>query len=378
MPSPHPNFASPAFRAAAAASVAPLAARIATWFRGLAPERRYLLAYVRAVQELSIGSNYFYYADGNALIPRDPTTDPTGGPAGTMQLGYAAVCGGGGAGGPGCTGAAGDRLSVAQLDGVVYSLCAFAAGVLLDAGIPRSRIMVHIGTPFGDPPTCAPPLPPCAFVSPQAALVPNAQPGWSLYGGATDPAGDVGLTTALAAADGAAWGAPEWLAYFDRGRPAAEWAAALNATMRTRNNRLLVVQNFESIEGDAGPLAAVVAALAAGPACLIDAPSGLASARVNATAFGLSWTPPQVIGGGGAADATVTLLASTTAATLSSGALAAPDVARVVLAGSIQAFVLALPRGFDASEVWWTVQARGCGGLQSAAADTAVITVRAN
>lgn len=52
MPSPHPNFASPAFRSAAAASVFPLAARLAGWFAGLPPSRRYLLAYARPTQEL--------------------------------------------------------------------------------------------------------------------------------------------------------------------------------------------------------------------------------------------------------------------------------------------------------------------------------------
>lgn len=59
MPTPHPNYASPAFREAAAAALTPLAARIAEWFAGLAPEKKYLLAYVRASQELWIGTNYY-------------------------------------------------------------------------------------------------------------------------------------------------------------------------------------------------------------------------------------------------------------------------------------------------------------------------------
>ena len=168
---PHPNFAAPAFREAAAASVAPLAARVAEWYRALPVGKKWLLAYVRATQELWIGTNYYTY--GNVFAPRNPARDPTGGPGGAaLQLGYAAVCGGGGAGGPGCSGAPGDGLSTAQLDAVVASFAGFAAQVLLDAGVPRSRVMVHTGAFFGGAPRCNSN---CVFNSPQAALVPGAR-----------------------------------------------------------------------------------------------------------------------------------------------------------------------------------------------------------
>ena len=341
---------------------------MAEWYNALPSDKKYLLAYVRAVQELSIGSNYFYYANGNSLIPQPSSKDPTGGPAGTMQLGYAAVCGSGGAGGPGCSGSPGDRLSVTQLDGVVASFCSFAAGVLLDAGLPRSRIMIHVGSPFGDPPKCEPPLQPCAFISPQAALVPNAQPGWSLYGGATNPGADAGLSAALSSIDGAPWGAPEWLAFFDRGRPASDWAAPLNATLLAHNNRLIVIQNFESIQGDPGPIAAVTAAVAAGPPCLVDVATLLSSARLNTTAFQLTWISPQAIGSA----VSTTLLASTIAQTLPSGALAMPNIANVLLPVNTTSYILALD-GFDGSEVFWLIVSRGCNDLQSAASDVGVV-----
>ena len=89
MGTPHPNFASAAFREAAAASVSPLAARIAEWYRALPAGKKWLLASVRATQELWIGTNYFYYAGGNALARKSPKGDPAGGPgASALQLGY--------------------------------------------------------------------------------------------------------------------------------------------------------------------------------------------------------------------------------------------------------------------------------------------------
>ena len=371
MPSPHPNYASPAFREAAAASVRPLGARIAAWYRALPADKKYLLAYVRGTQELWIGTNYFFYPNGNALAPQPPAGDPQGGPAGTMQLGYSAVCGAG-AGGPGCSGAPGDALSVAQLDAVVSSLANFLAQSLLDAGLPRSRLMVHTGSFFGGPPACRAPLAPCAFNSPQAALVPSAFPAWSLYGGGTDAAGDAGLRAALDAVDGAPWGACEWLAFFDGGHPQAAWAAALAATQGYRNNRLVVVQNFESIQHDANALAALAAALAAEPACLVDAPTALTAQLVNAT-LRVTWAAPRSLGGPLESQS---LLASTLALTLPSGALASPDVALLLLPGNAAAAEVALPAGFDASEVFLQVIARGCAGTQSLATDAVVVETR--
>ena len=364
MPTPHPNLASPAFRAAAATSVAPLAARIGNWYAALPSGKKHLLAYVRATQELWVGTNYYFYPGGNALAPQPASRDPTGGPARAAQLGYAAVCGGG-RGGPGCS--AGDPLTVAQLDAVVQSFGAFAAGVLSDAGIPRSRVMLHTGVfwqgagaPAGGP----------AFNSPAAALVGGAAPAWSMYGAATDPARDPGWAAAVGALDGAPWGAPEWLAAFTAGEPQAFWAAALAATLAARNNRLIVVQNFESVRGDAAALAALAAALAEPPACVVDAPTGLAATRINATAWALAWAPPR-----GAPPDALDVAASTLRDTLPSGALAVPDVYRARAPGAALGATLVLPQGFDGAVVWWAAVARGCGGAQTAAADAVAIEV---
>ena len=358
---PHPNFASAAFREAAAASVGPLARRVAEWYRNLPAGKKWLLASVRATQELWIGTNYFYYKNGNALAPHNPKRDPVGGPGGAaVQLGFNAVCGADGinSGVPGCSGAPGDSLSTAQLDAVVSSFAAFASQLLLDAGIPRSRVMVHTGAFFGGAPRCDST---CVFNSAQAALVPSANPSWSLYGGDTAPAGAVGLSTALGALGGGAWGACEWLAFFDRGHSQAAWAAALDSTLDYLNNRLVVIQNYESIQGDANATAAVAAALAAGPRCLVDAPSALvALCNANATAIDLSWVPF-----GGCCISSQALLVSSMALTLPSGLLAVPNVATASLAFDAKRFVIELPPGLGAGEVHVqlaTYSMQGCGG----------------
>lgn len=221
MPSPAPNFASPAFREAAAAAMGPIAARVAAWYVSLPPSKKYLLAYVRCTQELWQGTNYFYYPGANALngtVSWPPSDDPHSGVAGSAQIGYAALC----SRSCPCAG----PITVARIDTAISSFVEFAAGVLSDAGIPRfvaaylkhrvvntsyiyscpirSRIMSHTGTFFANPPTDA-----VVFNSPAAAVTSSAAPGWSLYNSeAINVGGNAGLAAVLAAIDGTPWGAP--------------------------------------------------------------------------------------------------------------------------------------------------------------------------
>ncbi len=393
MPTPHPNYASPAFRAAAAEALLPLAGRLAQWYSGLPSARRWLLAAVRATQELWIGTNYYYYPGGNSLAPLPPAQDPTGGPGAALQLGYSAVCGGLGAAAraatPGCgsSDAQGQPqpLSTAQLDAVVSSFLSFSAGLLLQAGIPRSRLAVHTGSFFQAPPPCTPRTPAfphacAAFNSPAAALVPEAAPGWSMYGEGTEAGGDAGVPTALAALQGAPWAAPEWNIFTG---PQRAWAAALNGTLAFGNNRLLVVQNYESIAGDAGACAAVAAAVAAPPPpCFIDAPTQLAAQPQGSAGgvFALSWQQAQAGGAAGSSGAVASfeVRASTLSELLPSGQLAVPDVLAVTLPGGQLSAGLTLPPGFAADHVFWGVTARSCAGTAGAnlmASDVALLLV---
>jgi hypothetical protein len=372
---PHPNFASVAFRGAAAASVTPLAARIAAWYRALPVGKKWLLAYVRATQELWVGTNYYYYANGNVLAPESPANDPTGGPGGAaVQLGYAAVCGSAGSGVPGCSGKPGDHLSVAQLDAVVSSFAAFAAQVLLDAGIPRSRVMVHTGAFFGNAPSCKSN---CSFNSPQAALVQGAYPAWSLYGAETFAADNAGLPTALNAIGGAAWGACEWLPFFSPGHNESDWSDAFEGTLRFLNNRLIVVQNFESIEKDGNATAAVAAALG-GVSCVVDAPTALAASVKRKTSVAISWTASPTC-----CVSSQILIVSSMGLTLPNGNLAVPDVATAQLGPDTNQYNLQLPAGMSAGEIFVqvvTYSMQGCGGpgqsfTQSVPSDALVVSL---
>jgi len=72
-----PNLMSPAYRAACAEEMGPLAARVGDWYAALPDDKKYLLAYVRSVQELWIGTNYWYYPGGisqTALLHGLPRT----------------------------------------------------------------------------------------------------------------------------------------------------------------------------------------------------------------------------------------------------------------------------------------------------------------
>lgn len=249
--SPAPNFAATAYRAAAAQSMAPVAARVAAWFAALPPERRALLAYVRCTQELWQGANFFWYpgannADGSLNWP--PSADPHD-IALSAQLGFAAVCTMRGL--VGCAG----PMTQAALDATVSDYVAFAGGVLAGSGIPRSRRMSHTGSMFGHPPAPGRLI----FNSPAAAVTAAAAPGWSLYLGDTNASACAGLGAALDLIGGSPWGAPEFSPFFSGGS-AAEWAAGLEATMGFRNNRLVVLQTWLAVADYAPALEALVAA----------------------------------------------------------------------------------------------------------------------
>jgi hypothetical protein len=368
MPSPHPNFNSPAFREWSASTVGPLASRIAQWYNALAPSQRYLLAYVRCTQELWIGTNYYYYMNGNALIHSDPKNDPTDGPQKSMQLGYAAICGPGGPGGDVCNGGGEKKLTTAQLDGIVSSFATFAAGLLIDAGIPRSRVMVHTGSFFNNaPPSADTPV----FNSPQAAVINNGFPGWSMYTAATSAENDAGVKSALDSISGAPWGAPEWLAFFDRGKDKSLWAQALNATMSYRNNRLIVVQNFQSIADDAGPLGAIIDALNTQETCIVDAPINLSVTSGSNSTFIFSWTLSLPV----PVDTRLSLRVSTLSLTLPSAELAVANIALKSLPATAVSSSFTLPQGFDGAEFFVQVVAYACGSTQTMASDAYLVSV---
>lgn len=358
MPTPPPNFASPAFRAAAAEVMAPVATVFSRWYARLPREKKYLLAYVRCTQELWEGTNYYVYP--NSTLPTGGyawpvAKDPKTGPKGTMQLGYAALC----TAGKQCKG----TITDAALDGVVSDYISFAAGVLADAGIPRSRIMSHTGAAWGG----RGPDPTIAWNTAAAAVTAAAAPGWSLYGGSTNATSNSGLGAALDAVDGTPWGAPEWLRTFDNSGSAQLWTDAFLSTMGFKNNRLIVVQNFGSIQHNPGALEALVGVLGAAPfaSCFVDAAVELAAEALNGSAWRLGWASA-----GPQADTTRVDVAMDAQPLLPSGRLAAPISTLFATEGASEV-VFSVPEG-ALPPFYFTVASTGCGAGQTVVSDLAV------
>ena len=369
---PPPNFASPAFRAAAAEAMLPLVERIAQWYETLPASKKYLLAYVRSTQELWTGTNYWYYTDGNKIM-RNPNAsmDPRCGVMCGMQLGYAAVCA------MGRCGSGKTNITVPQLDATTNSFCEFANAVLINAGIPRSRTMCHTG--FGTNARGAGNL---VMNTAAAAVTSSGAPAWSMYIGSTpiNSVGGFALNASLDAIDNTPWGAPEWMPFdllANKGT-AAQWKVAFDDILGFRNNRLIVMQNWNSLwlskPVSTIGISALSHALGRSPSCLVDAATALRATQVSGgdcsagCSYTLHWTP-------GASAEKQTILASAVVATLPSGALASPSLLSMDLPPGASDAMLKLSGDRSLMLVRWQVVGRGCGGTQAAVGDVETLAL---
>ena len=89
--------------------------------------REYLLAGIKAGWEVTMGWNFFYYPNGNALRNAAPAQDPTSGLASALQVGYNAVC----AAGLACEGA----LREEHIDRIVSGFVEALANEMINHGI---------------------------------------------------------------------------------------------------------------------------------------------------------------------------------------------------------------------------------------------------
>jgi hypothetical protein len=342
---PHPNLASPVFRAAVADAIRPLASVVGAWYNALDPGKKYLLAGVKAGWEIWIGTNFYFYADGNRYVNAPPEGDPTSGAAGSVQLGYAAMC----TLGLACDGS----VTPALLDAVVSDYFDFTTS-LIAGFLPRSKVFTHAGTfPFvaGSAPDNG-----VVYNSPMPARSTHAAPGWSFYHAAYNVSTGAGLDAALAALQGTHWAASEF-GYMggNNGTEQQQWETALRNAIGYKNNRIVDIYNWESL--DAAALAAIAAVVSDSPPCLIDAASDLTSAMTdNGTVALLSWVP-------GPSGESAMLLVSTCPATLISGLLASPDVTATPLPAGTSNFNLTTA-GWEDIPLYWQVTTLGCNGSQ--------------
>lgn len=309
-----------------------------------------MLAGVKAGWELWIGTNFFYYSDGNKYVNAPVSEDPTTGIVDSAQLGYAAACSMGLA----CTG----NLTVSLLDAVLADFLSFSTGILAPY-IPRNKILTHEGNwPFasGNAPNNS-----VVYNSPAPAVTPNGAPGWSFYHAAYNVSTGAGLAPALDLLNGTHWAASEF-GYMggNHGSEEAQWEAAFTNALGYANNRLVDVYNLEDI--DAAALSAAKAVLNVTPACLVDSPGNLScQATGDGDTTQLRWTPGQ------AADDSL-LLASTSALSLVSGFLAVPDVLAVRVPPTLSEYALNVSAWLGVP-LYWQVVARGCMGSQQMPSD---------
>jgi hypothetical protein len=327
--------------------------QVGAWFASLPLDKKYLLAGVKSGWELWIGTNYFFYPGGNRYVNSPASGDPTAGIAGSVQLGYAAVC----TMGLACSG----PMTTPLLDAALGDFLAFTTG-LLAPWLPRSKILTHAGNfPFASGKA---PQNGVAYNSPAPALTPHGAPGWSFYYAAFNVSTGAGLSAALAPLNQTHWAASEFrYTGGNSGSEEVQWEASFTNTLGFANNRLIDVYNFENI--DEAALAAVAAVVSSAPACLVDAAFGLASAPAALAMVQLSWEPGQ------ASNAT-RVLVSTASSMLLSGLLASPDVASVDLPPGSTSYSLDTS-AWAGVPLYWQVAEWGCSGSQQMVSEIAVV-----
>lgn len=352
-PAPHPNLSSPTVLREYITALRPFLARVTQWYQGLPTDRKYLLAGVKLSEEVNIGINFYFYANGNSYMWSDPAKDPTGGVAAAVQQGYAAVC----TAGMACEG----TITRQQLDTIVQNYLQTIANVALQAGIPRSKLLSHVGPDLGD-------FTHGTFNGATAAVTPAAGPAWSIYRQAYNPAvgGPLGLDAALDAINGSQWSAGEWL-YFggNAGNTTEQWREALENTWGYRNGRRIFMFNYESVNKRPDALAAVQGALqpSSAPSCLLEPALMLSAVTApGSAAVTLTWQGPI--------DSEAAYLdVSATPYTLPSGALAAPALIQRADVTGQSSFTFTPSADYLNSTLYAAVWAEGCGGTQGMAAD---------
>lgn len=76
MPQPQPNLAARAFLELNQQLILPLLVIVRDWYNSLAPDQKYLFAGLKTGSEVWIGTNFYYYPNGNSYLNRPPSQDP--------------------------------------------------------------------------------------------------------------------------------------------------------------------------------------------------------------------------------------------------------------------------------------------------------------
>jgi len=344
--SPHPNLASPTVLAAYIDTIRPYVAQTAAFYKSLPENKQYLLAYVKISWEISIGTNFYFYPNGNQYINTNPTNDPKTGIVDSVQVGYNSIC----TLGLACDG----NLTVNQLDTVVRNYLSTMGNVFLQEGLPRNKLLTHGGASFGKHLSNY-----SLLNSEQAAIIPEANPGWSFYSYAYNPPVAPGIDVALDSLNNSPWAATEW--YYmggNNGSTMEQWISAFNNTLSYRNPRLVDVFNWESMRNDKdGAVAALQTMLNNPPLCLVDTVDNFTVISIVNNTITLGWNI-------GPDTDNLYLDVSSVSYTLPSGELAAPTIVNHQTITNMNSFSFTLSSAYNGATLFAAIVSTGCTNQQ--------------
>jgi len=229
---PQPNLMSARYREAHHEMLNLLVPIVVDWWKHLAESQKELFVGIKVGHESSIGVNAFHYPNGNDLLDRPASEDPTTGidgpdvpSRGVAQIGYAAVK------------TAGIRaqgqITEEDLAEVVRWHLEDISRAVANLGVPREKLFTHCaGWKEGE-------------LLYKAALNQFSCPGWSFYLHAGDTRRDTGVQNALRETNAPAWAAVEWL--YQGPREIEAWRRALENTLIDPRCRFICIYNWEGI-----------------------------------------------------------------------------------------------------------------------------------
>ncbi|KKQ97620.1 MAG: PA14 domain-containing protein [Candidatus Woesebacteria bacterium GW2011_GWB1_39_12] len=268
---PQPNLGSRVYIDAKKTALETLIPRIVNWYNNLPNDKKYLLAGVEIDNELSIGTNFYYYPNGNNYLNQNSQLDPNL-PAdwsqldgGYVQLGYAAMSS---YGYPQNTTPTKDILNhIMSLH--MNDISNYVASL----GLPRNKFFTHgIGTPY--------------YYT--HALTQVATPGWSFYDYAYNPSLAPDFPPAVNELDNTPWGAVEWWNMNSN----VSWQTAFNNTLNYDNNKIVNIFSYESITFPSTLSDAIINTLNTPPSCWLN-PAVLNPTVTDGTNTTLSWSTPN-------------------------------------------------------------------------------------
>lgn len=230
---PMPNLSSPEYREACFTRLRHLVPVILDWWNNLPEDKKYLLIGVQVGVEVSIGSNNWYYPNGNDYLGRPVEDDPQYGldhstlpDRGSGQsIGYAAVK----TLGIADSGELTEWDVVRATDDYATTLCRLVS----DLGIPRDRLFMHGG----------------GWKEGESlywvAMNPYSCPNWSFYTNAKDPRKETSAMAVLRKSEAPYWGIGEWLLFTDDEK---EWVSALDTVLSLPKLRYVQIRHWGSIQ----------------------------------------------------------------------------------------------------------------------------------